>query len=383
MKPVKIGELKLQPGGFKALVPCPFPPEGGFEFSPAVLRKNEEAFRLIIKLDYAAGFLPDIDYFLLMYLRKDAASSSQIEGTRATMVDAIEADVQPNSKIPPDVDDIQHYIKALHYGMKRVSGDDFPLVLRFIRELHGELMHKARVSGYVEPGEFRNEQVWVGGTRADNARYVPPPVAGMHKALADLEKFINTPDAVPVVIKAGLIHSQFETIHPFKDGNGRTGRMLINFYLWQVRILEKPVLFLSSYFRRHRQIYYDRLEGYHSGKVDEWVDFFLDGVIEIADEAIVTVEKIIALRQKDTGRVQSMDKRAVGSSMKVLLNLYSQPIVNVSLVQQWAGFSTRRGAQKLIDRFIAEGILSAKGERVKYAQLYEYKSYLRIFTENE
>ncbi len=379
MRITEIGELKTQPGGFKAFIPASFPPTAGFDFSSALLRKNEDAGRLIGKLDGVTRELPDMDYFLLMYLRKDAASSSQIEGTQATMEDAIEADIQPGPKIPPDVDDIQHYIKALHYGLKRVGKDDFPLTLRLIRELHRELIHNARATSRVDPGEFRTEQVWIGGTRRDNARYVPPPVDEMHRALSDLERFINTSDSLPVIIKAGLIHAQFETIHPFKDGNGRTGRMLINFYLWQEHFLEKPVLFLSSYFNRNRQLYYDKLDVYNHGRVEEWINFFLDGVIEIALEAIETVDKIAALHQKDMAVVQTMGKRAAKSSMRVLTSLYVQPIVSVARIQEWTGFSTRAGAQKLIDRFIEKGILSYKGKAVKYGQLYEYKPYLDIF----
>ena len=378
-----VGEYKLQPGGFKAFIPHPFPPSGGFDFGPQVARRNEEAVRLIGKLDQATKSLPDMDYFLLMYLRKDAASSSQIEGTQATMADAIEDDVQPNASIPPDVDDIQHYIKALHYGIKRVTEDNFPLVLRFMRELHRELIHQARVSGHVVPGEFRTEQVWIGGTRADNARFVPPPVTEMNRALNDLERFIHAGDAIPVLVKAGIIHSQFETIHPFKDGNGRTGRMLINFYLLEKGYLAKPVLFLSSFFKRHRRLYYDKLEAYHSGRIDEWVNFFLDGVIAIAAEAIETIAGISAIYERDMGLVMAGDKRGVESSRKVLLNLYAQPIINVARVQQWAGFSTRRGASKLIERFIEMGILQPKEGSEKYGRLYEYKAYMDIFTAKE
>jgi Fic family protein len=379
MKPVEIGTPRTQPEGFKAFIPYPFPPKDGFSFDPPILKKSDEATRLLGKLDGITKLLPDMDYFLRMYLAKDAASSSQIEGTMATMVDAIEADVQLTAKIPADVDDILHYIKALHFGMKRVTKDDFPLALRFIRELHKELMHKARASGYSDPGEFRNRQNWIGGTRPDNASYVPPPVDDMLRSLADLEIFINASDAIPVVIKAGLVHAQFETIHPFIDGNGRTGRMLINFYLWKEGYLEKPVLFLSSYFKRHQKLYYEKLAGYHNAKVDEWVDFFLDGVIEIANEAVEIVGKITTLRGKDMAQVQSMGKRAAESSMTVLTSLYSQPIVNVPTIQKWTGFSTRRGAQKLIDRFIEKGILSPKDKDVKYGQSYVYKTYLDIF----
>ncbi|APV43819.1 Fic family protein [Dehalogenimonas formicexedens] len=378
-----IGELKSQPKGFKVFIPHPFPPLSGFDLGPLVARKNEEASRLIGKLDYATKSLPDMDYFLLMYLRKDAASSSQIEGTQATMEDAIEAEVQMSSKIPPDVDDIQHYIKALHYGIKRVAEDKFPLALRFISELHRELVHQARVSGYVIPGEFRTEQVWLGSRHIEEARFVPPPVADMQRALGDLEGFINADDAIPVLIKAGIIHSQFETIHPFKDGNGRTGRMLINFYLLEKGYLDRPVLFLSSFFKRHRALYYDKLEAYHNGRIDEWIGFFLDGVIDIAGESIETITRISALSNHDMGLILAGDKRAIESSKKVLVNLYAQPIVNVTKVQEWAGFFTRRGASRLIERFIEMGILQPKAGSEKYGRLYEYKAYMDIFNPRE
>jgi Fic family protein len=376
MKTVEIGTLRTQPGGFKAFIPHPFPPKGGFDFGPKILKKDNEATRLLGKLDGITKFLPDADFFLLMYLRKDAASSSQIEGTIATMVDAIEADV--NENVPADVDDILHYIKALNYGMKRVTQDNFPLTLRFIRELHQQLMHQARVTNFSDPGEFRNSQNWIGGTRPDNARFVPPPVADMQTALGELEIFIHTEDTTPTIIKTGLSHAQFETIHPFLDGNGRTGRMLITFYLWKAGFLEKPVLFLSSYFKKHQQLYYEKLEGYHYGKVSEWIDFFLDGVIEIANEAINIIDKITALRETDLVKIQTLGKRAFESAVMILPRLYGQPIVNVSMIQNWTGF-TRAGAQAVIDRFIEKGILTPKVQDKKYGQSYVYKEYLAIF----
>ena len=292
MKPLEIGKLVPQPGDFKAFIPNPFPPKEGFDFTPAILKKDNQATRLLGKLDGITKLLPNADFFLLMYLRKDAASSSQIEGTLATMVDAIEAEVKINEKIPSDVDDILHYIKALNYGVERVTRNNFPMALRLVRELHKELIYKARATHFSDPGEFRKSQNWIGGTRPDNARFVPPPVIEMLASLGELEKFMHAEDTIPTIIKAGLIHAQFETIHPFLDGNGRTGRMLIIFYLWKEGFLEKPVLFLSSYFKRHQQIYYEKLEDYHDGMVNEWIDFFLDGVIEIANEAIDIVGKI-------------------------------------------------------------------------------------------
>jgi Fic family protein len=380
MKSIQIGQLKEQKEGFKAFVPTLFPPEGGFEFDSKIIKKSDEATRLLGKLDGITKLLPDVDFFLSMYLRKDAASSSQIEGTMATMIDAIEAEVQPSANIPEDVDDILHYIKALSYGMKRVQEDNFPMTLRFVRELHKQLMNKARATHYSDPGEFRKSQNWIGGTRPDNARFVPPPVEEMHAALNDLEKFMHSNDDILTLTKAALIHAQFETIHPFLDGNGRTGRMLIAFYLWKENYLEKPVLFLSSYFKKHQKVYYERLFGYHFGEVSAWVDFFLDGVIEIAGEAIDIVGKITTLREKDILKIQTLGKRSSESATLVLPKLYEQPIVNVATVQKWTGFS-RVGAQSVINRFIEMGILTPKDRDKKYGQSYIYKKYTDIFAE--
>ncbi len=377
---VDTGQLKQQPEGFKAFIPGPFPPKGGFKFDPKIVKKSDEATRLLGKLDGITKLLPDVDFFLSMYLRKDAASSSQIEGTMATMIDAIEAEVQSSTKIPEDVDDILHYIKALNYGIKRVEQDDFPMSLRFVRELHKQLMDKARTTHFSDPGEFRKSQNWIGGTRPDNARFVPPPVDDMNRALSDLEKFMHNEDPTLTLIKAALIHAQFETIHPFLDGNGRTGRMLITFYLWKEGYLEKPVLFLSSYFKKHQMLYYQRLFGYHFGSVSEWVDFFLDGVVEIANEAIDIVGKITELREKDVMKIHTLGKRASESAALVLPKLYAQPIVNVPIIQKWTNFS-RPGAQSLINRFADMGILIPKDKDRKYGQSYIYKKYVDIFSE--
>lgn len=381
MEITEIGKNVSQPTGFKAFVPNIFPPEKGFNFNPIIFKKNDQATRLLGKLDGITKLLPDSDFFLLMYLRKDAASSSQIEGTRATMIDAIEAEAKVNTNLPDDVDDILHYIKALHYGIKRVTTEDFPVTLRFIRELHSKLMSGARSTHFCDPGEFRKSQNWIGGTRPDNARFVPPPVDEMNKSLGDLENFLHNDDEVLTLIKAGIIHAQFETIHPFLDGNGRTGRMLITFYLWKEGFLEKPVLFLSSYFKKYQQIYYEKLSGYHNGYVSEWIEFFLDGVIEIANEAIDIVDKITSLREKDMEKIQKLGTRASESAAIILPKLYGQPIVNVATVQDWTGF-TRAGAQRVIDRFIKMKILSPKDQDKKYGQSYIYKKYLDIFYTN-
>ena len=380
MTKVKIGELQQQKEGFKAFIPAPFPLRGDFELSPAIGRKNDTATRLLGKLDGITQLLPDMEFFLFMYIRKDAASSSQIEGTRATMIDAIEAEAKIESDIPEDVDDILHYIKALNYGLARL--ERFPFVLRFLRELHKELMTGARATHFSDPGEFRKTQNWIGGTRPDNAHFVPPPVEEMKRSLDDLEKFIHAKDDVLPLIKAGLAHAQFETIHPFLDGNGRTGRMLITFYLWKEQLLEKPVLFLSSYFKKHQKTYYDRLDKYHEGDVEAWIDFFLDGVTEIAEEAIGTVLAITKLRDRNAMKIQSLSKRASESAVLVLPQLYKMPIVNVAKIQKWTGF-TRAGAQNLIDRFVELGILRVRDEEKTYGRSYIYKEYVDIFAEEK
>lgn len=202
----------------------------------------------------------------------------------------------------------------------------------------------------------------------------------MNLALNDLEKFMHREDTIPTLVKAGLIHAQFETIHPFLDGNGRTGRMLITFYLWKEGYLEKPVLFLSSFFKKHRKLYYEKLFSYHNGKVSDWVDFFLDGVIEIANEAIDIVGKITTLREKDILKIQRLGKRASESAALILPKLYGQPIVNVRVIQKWTGF-TRAGAQTVVDRFIKLGILTPKDKGIKYGQSYIYREYIDIFSQ--
>ena len=382
MKIIKIGTNIKQIEGFKAFIPYPFPPKEGFVFDAKILKLANEATRLLGKLDGITKLLPDSDFFILMYLRKDAASSSQIEGTRATMIDAIEAVVKSDINKSSDVDDILHYIKALNFGIKRITIDNFPMSLRFVRELHKQLMNQARATHFSDPGEFRKSQNWIGGTKPSTAFFVPPSVPEMHRSLSDLEKFIHTDDEISTVIKAGLIHAQFETIHPFLDGNGRTGRMLITFYLWKQGYLEKPVLFLSSFFKKHQQLYYEKLLDYHNGHVYEWLEFFLEGVIEIANEAIDIVGKITALREKDFIKIHKLGTRAAESASLILPKLFGQPIVNIATVQDWTGF-TRAGAQAVIDRFIEIKILQHKDKDIKYGQTYIYKEYVDIFNKNK
>lgn len=376
---MKIGELRQQQTGYKAFIPGAFPPQEDWGFSKSLIFKHSEAERLVGKLDGITQLLPDIDFFLLMYVRKDATSSSQIEGTQATMIDAIEAEAKIGDKMPKDVDDILHYIKALNYGKERLR--ELPMSLRFIRELHKVLMEGARSSHHADPGEFRKSRNWIGGTTPANAWYVPPPPHEMQRSLGDFENFLHADDNMLPLLKVGLIHAQFETIHPFLDGNGRTGRLLISLYLWQKGILERPVLFLSSYFKRHQQTYYDRLDGYRYGEVEQWIDFLLDGVLEISEQAISTAGRITSIRETDMELAQTLGRTASESAVKVLRQLFGLPIVNVRTVAEWTGF-TRAGAQRVIDRLVHLGILEQKDKTAVYGRSYIYKRYVDAFAED-
>ncbi len=371
---MSIGNLKKQPQGFQAFIPEKFPSGGLLNFSPDILIKAAQAERLVGKLDGITHNLPDADFFLSMYVVKDATYSAQIEGTRATIIDALEMDAGVNIK-DTDAQDILHYIKALNYGIARLK--DFPFSLRFIREIHKELMTGARSSQFADPGEFRRSQNWIGGTKPDNAAFVPPPVPEMNAALNDLEAFIQN-DTIMPILHAGLLHAQFETLHPFLDGNGRTGRLMITLFLYQRAILEKPVLFLSSCFKKHRQLYYNGLQSYHHNKVNDWLHFFLDCIIETAHESIDTSKKITKLREEDMHKIQALGKREAGSGVQFLQQLFKTPVVNMNTVMKATGF-TRAGAAKLITRFAELNILQLKDESVKYGKTYIYRNYISIF----
>jgi len=373
---MQIGNLIKQPQGYRAFIPNPFPPKEGFSFSTKLIQRASQATLSLGKLDGITQLLPDVDFFLFMYICKDAASSSQIEGTKATMIDAIEATSKTSENLPDDVDDILHYIQALNYGLERLK--DIPLCLRLIKEVHKQLMEEARATHFSNPGNFRESQNWIGGTSPSNASFVPPPVHEMNRAMGDLEKFFHQKDEILPVIKAGLIHAQFETIHPFLDGNGRTGRMLITLFLWLEKLLDRPVLFLSSYFKKHQKIYYKRLDEYHNNEIEPWIDFFLNGVTETSLEAIETAKKINTLREIDMKKIHSLGKTAAKSAVKILPKLFKLPIVNVTNIQKMTGY-TRQGAQKIIDRFVDLDILKQKDENKTYGRSFIYRKYVDIF----
>lgn len=377
----KIGRYVEQKGGFRAFTPFPFPPKGGFIISPKLYKKHEEAIRLVGKLDGITRLLPDKDFFLLMFIKKDAAYSSQIEGTKATLQDAVAAPVtEEKSRMHPDVDDITHYVNAVNYGVERTK--ILPVSLRLIKEIHEHLMKGARSTQHAYPGEFRHSQNWIGGKSPSDASFVPPAPQDMQNSLDDLEKFIHAEDDLPSLVKAGLIHAQFETIHPFTDGNGRTGRMLIALYMHHAKLLELPILYLSSYFKKHQKLYYQKLQEYHDedANVNGWLEFFLEGVAEIADSSIETCAKITKLRDKDFTKMQKLGKKSAASTLEIVRKLFSQPIVGVAEIMKWTGF-TAPGAYKIIERLKNLEILEALGDS-QYGQKYIYADYYEIFDDS-
>ncbi len=377
----KIGRYVKQKEGFNAFTPFAFPPKEGFVITPKLYKKHEEAIRLVGKLDGITRLLPDKDFFISMFIVKDAAYSSQIEGTRATLQDAVAAPVtEEKDRNNRDVDDIEHYVKAVNYGIERTK--EFPISLRFIRELHGRLMTGARCTQHAYPGEFRRSQNWIGGKTPADASFVPPTVIDMQKSLDDLEKFIHAEDDYPSLVKAGLIHAQFETIHPFTDGNGRTGRMMIAMYIHYAKILELPVLYLSSYFKKYQKLYYQKLQGYHDedSDINAWLEFFLEGVAEIASSSIEACTQITSLRDRDFAKMQKLGKKSAESTLEIVRKLFGQPIVGIAEIMKWTGF-TAPGAYKVIERLEKLKILEPLGD-AEYAQKYIYADYYAIFDES-
>jgi Fic family protein len=375
MKNVAICKKVKQPEKYAASIPQQFPVDELFDIPQNILNKAAEAERLIGKLDGITQTLPDINFFLRMFSFKDATSSSQIEGTKATMSDALEASVGIDTD-DSDAYDIVFYIKALEYGVERLQ--KFPLSLRFIRELHDQLMQGARSTHFSDPGKFRTSQNWIGGVNIEDASFVPPPPEEMKLALGDLEKFLYDEKSTLPIVHIAYTHAQFETIHPFLDGNGRTGRMLITFLLIQKGLLENPVLFLSSFFKKHQKLYYAKLDAYHDGDVFAWLEFFLDGVIATAKDSIEVSKNIRIIRDEDMEKIQALAKRESKSSMQALRYIFGNPIVTTRTIMDEIGF-TRPGAQKLIDRFIKLHILERMDEKDDYDRKYIYKRYFDAF----
>jgi len=310
-------------------VPRPLPPDPGLALGPEDIDRLERANRALGRLDALAQLLPDPDLFLYFYVRKEAVLSSQIEGTQSSLSDLLlfETDAAPGVPLD-DVQEVSRYVAAMNHGIERLRGD-FPLSLRLVREIHEKLLAKGRGAGK-EPGQFRRSQNWIGGTRPGNAFYVPPPPELVVDCLGRLEKFIHDdPVKTPTLLKAALVHVQFETIHPFLDGNGRLGRLLITLILCNEGALRQPLLYLSLYFKQHRERYYELLQRVRTtGDWESWIRFFLEGVEQTAGQAVDLATKVRELFARDRARIAKLG-RVAGSALRVHELLQAHPLISV------------------------------------------------------
>ncbi|MGE0353432.1 MAG: Fic family protein [Gemmatimonadales bacterium] len=326
------------PEGYAAFIPAPLPPEPPLVFDPELREALERASHALGRLDGVSASL-DPDLLLYMYVRKEAVLSSQIEGTQSTLTDLLQYENAEAPGVPEeDVREVSRYCAALQHGLVRLRGG-LPLCLRLRREVHGVLLTEAR-GGHQAPGEFRRSQNWVGGSRPGKARFVPPPPHEMLAALDNLEKFLHDePERTPPLIKAGLAHVQFETIHPFLDGNGRIGRLLITLLLCMEGVLSQPFLYLSLYFKQNRADYYDALQRVRThGDWESWLRFYLSGVEEVATQATATARALLSLFETDRARVRKVG-RGAASALSVYDHLRRKIIVSIPRTAEATGLS--------------------------------------------
>ena len=365
-----------QPQDYKAFIPNQLPPKPYLNLDKKTIELLSKADTAIGRLSGISEALPNPELFVAMYVRKEAVLSSQIEGTESSLEDVLEYESENRPKtLPNDVVEVVNYVKAMNYGLKRVN--ELPLSLRLIKEIHAELMRGVR-GGDKTPGEFRKSQNWIGpkGCNLSNAKFVPPPPHEMIKALGELEKYMHFKLSYPLLIECGLIHFQFETIHPFLDGNGRIGRLLIAFFLGHKKILTKPLLYLSHYFKQNRLEYYDRLMAVREeGDFESWVNFFLRGVASVAREACRTSSKIIDLKNKDKNKILKACKETSKAAV-FYEKIFDRPIVSINDVMKIMNttFPTATDICKKLIRLDVLKEITGK-ERNK---LFAYKKYLDI-----
>ena len=362
----------------RAFVPPALPP------IPAVRLENmqrllEQANQALGRLDGLAFALPDLSLFIYAYIRKEAVLSSQIEGTQSSLSDLLLFESNQAPGVPlSDVEEVSHYVAALNHGLDRMRGG-FPLSLRLIREIHGVLLSKGRGSDK-QPGEFRRSQNWIGGTRPGNAAFVPPPPDSVSECMNGLELFLHDERTnLPVLIKAGLVHVQFETIHPFLDGNGRLGRLLITFLLCAAGMLREPILYLSLYFKQHRAAYYELLDRVRvKGDWEAWLDFFLTGVRDTATEGATAVQRILEVFAEDLRKIEELGRPAA-SALRVFEYMQRHPIMSIPDAAGKIGASAPTVA-KSVEHLRRLGILREKTGLQRH-RLFVYQAYLAILNE--
>jgi len=335
------------------------------------------AYLLLGRLDGMATTLPDINLFVSMYVQKEAVISSQIEGTQASLIDVLQKD-RKNEKIK-DTEEIVNYIKATNYAFKRL--EELPLCMRLIKETHSILLSGVR-GNEKSPGEFRKSQNWIGyaGCTLNTASFVPPAPGEMEKSLTDLEKYIHEDSFIPNLIKIALIHYQFETIHPFLDGNGRMGRLLIVLFLKERGLIEYPVLYLSYFFKKNRNRYYELLNNVRvKGEFEEWIKFFIKGICEISEDAISSIQKIIELKKADIEKIRNIPKGNISNLLLIYDYLLRHPFLETEDIRRLSDLS-KPTVNKLLETLIELEILELVEEKKRYKQ-YVYRKYVDILSE--
>lgn len=363
---------------YSCFIPAPLLPDNPpIQYDDEMIYLLSEANRFIGRLDEVTDNLISPNYFVYMYARKEATLSSQIEGTQATFSDLIKAEAGIADEVPNDVKEIENYIKAIRYGFERL--ETLPLSLRLIREIHAILMEGVRGENKT-PGEFRRSQNWIGGYSINTASYVPPSIDYLNSCLDNFEKFLHENDKISLLVKAALIHSQFEMIHPFLDGNGRIGRLLIAFYLAANHVLHKPTLYLSKFIKRNQKAYYECLYNIHAkGDYEAWIKYFLTGVIDTAKEAVDIARDIAALREEDLRKISSLG-RTSENALVIYEGLFDKPTISIEEATSKLDISIATSS-RLLERLCEEGILSSLDNR-KRKKIFVYKKYMDVFNKD-
>ncbi len=382
MKRRRTGQLITVPTPgepYKAFVPDPLPPAPGLSIDESLRDGLDQALLALGRLDSLTTLLPDTSLFLYMYVRKEAVLSSQIEGTQSSLSDLLlyESDAVPGVPLD-DVREVSSYVAAMQHGLERIRGG-FPLALRLMKEIHRILLAKGRGSSKT-PGEFRRSQNWIGGTRPENAAFVPPPPDRVMECMGYLERFLNNqPVKTSTLVKAALAQLQFETIHPFLDGNGRLGRLLITLILCAEHVLAEPLLYLSLYFKTHRQTYYDLLQKVRAqGEWENWLEFFARGVAETAEGAVQTAKKVAAMFADDRRKIQGLGKPA-GSALRVHQALTQSPVLTAPKAVELTRltFPTVLASMKHLEKLrIVRELTGKQRDRV-----FAYNSYIKTLSE--
>ena len=382
MKRSEMGRYQVADAGgeqTRAFIPAPLPPVPPVAILTDLQVALEGAVLAIGRLDGVSALLPDKALFLYTYVRKEAVLSSQIEGTQSSLSDLLLFEIDEAPGVPlNDVVEVSNYVAALEHGLERLRAG-FPLSNRLIRDIHAVLLSRGRGSGK-GPGEFRRSQNWIGGSRPGNAVFVPPPASSVEECMAALERFLHArDDGLPVLVRAGLAHVQFETIHPFLDGNGRVGRLLITFLLCHAGVLREPLLYLSLYLKQHRSTYYELLDQVRrDGDWEAWLAFFLEGVRETAEGAVETAYRLGGIFRADRAALEAIGRRA-GSTLRVHEALKGRPISSLAEVCRTTGLSfpaASSAMKELVERGIARELTGGRRNR-----LFVYERYLGVLNE--